>query len=112
MTYPGKTKAVALLMQWQVQHHKLEKLMDGVRESIGLDIEGPMVDTVWKLFDAYTEALAHQVGDHGRWLHWFHGDNDMGGSGHEAGYDGQLKPIKTLGDLYDLIVESRGRAAT
>lgn len=110
MTYPDKKTTLALLANWAAHHDKLDKMMDGVKSSIGLDPNGPLFDSVWSLFDSYTNALAAQIGDHGDWLPWFYMENDMGAKGHAAGYDGKPRKIKTLADLYRLIAESRKRA--
>lgn len=110
MTYPDKENTLALLGDWQAHHAAVEKLMDGITSSIGLDIDGPMFDTVWKLFAAYTGAMAVDVGDHGEWLEWYRAENEMGAKALAAGYDGVRNPVKTLDDLFDLIAESRKRA--
>lgn len=109
MTYPDRNNTLALLGDWKAHHDAVEKMMDGIKTSIGLDPSGPMFDTVWKLFDAYTASLAAEVGDFGGWMVWYQAENDMGMRGHEAGYDGKLRKIKTLAHLYGLIEESRKR---
>ena len=111
MKYPDKSNTLALLGDWEKHHSAVEKLMDGIKTSMGLDPNGPMFDTVWKLFDAYTGSLAVEVGDFGGWLTWFYAENDMGARRMAAGYDGKAKPIKTLAHLYGLIAESRKREA-
>lgn len=107
MTYPDKENTLSLLGDWQVHHAAVEKLMDGIRTGMGLDINGPMFETVWKLFDAYTGALAVEVGDSSGWLEWFWSENEMGAKAMAAGYDKRLKPIKSLQDLWRLIEEDR-----
>ena len=109
MTYPNKKTTLDLLANWAAHHDKIDKMMDGIKASIGLDPNGPLFDTVWRLFDGYTTALAAQIGDDGDWLPWFYMENSMGSKGHEAGYDGKPRKIKTLADLYWLIAESRKR---
>lgn len=108
--YPDKEHSLALLKDWKAHHEAVEKLMDGIKVSMGLEPNGPLFDTVWKLFDAYTSTLSVELGDFsGEWLPWFCNENDMGRKGMEAGYDGKFKPIKTLAHLYGLIVEERKR---
>jgi hypothetical protein len=109
MTHPDRENTLVLLGEWQAHAAAIEKMMTGIKTSIGLDIDGPLFDTVWKLFDAYTSALAVEVGDFGQWLEWYSAENEMGARGMEAGYDGQTSPIKTLADLYELIDHSRNR---
>lgn len=110
MIYPDKKTTLVLLAEWVAHHDKIDKMMDGIKASIGLDPSGPLFDSVWSLFDGYTNALAAQIGDDGDWLPWFYMENDMGAKGMAAGYDGKLHKIKSLADLYRLIAESRKRA--
>ena len=109
MNYPDKENTLALLSDWAKHCAAVEALMAGVESSIGLDPNGPMFDTVWKLFDAYTGTLSVEVGDFCGWLEWYQADNDMGAGKKEAGYDGQLIAIASLEDLYLLIEISRER---
>lgn len=110
MSYPDRENTLSMLGDWQAHHAAVEKLMDGIRTSLGMDIDGPMFNTVWKMFDAYTGAIAVEMGDSGGWLEWFFSENDMGAKALAAGYDGDLNPIKTLDDLWRLIEEGRKRA--
>ena len=109
MNHPDRKNTLALLGDWQAHHAAIEKLMDGIKNSIGLDPNGPMFDTVWKLFDAYTNSLSAEVGDFGGFLEWFAFENDMGAKAMAAGYDGVLTPVQTLDSLFLLIEESRNR---
>ena len=43
------------------------------------------------------------------WIDWFIYENDMGKKGHEAGFDGVLKSIKTVEQLVELIIEGMNR---
>jgi hypothetical protein len=109
MNHPDREDTLVLLGEWQAHAAAVEKMMTGIKTSIGLEIGGPLFDTVWGIFNAYTSALAVEVGDLGQWLEWYSAENEMGARGMEAGYDGQTTPIKTLDDLYELIAESRKR---
>jgi hypothetical protein len=109
MKHPDREDTLALLGEWAKHHAAVEDLMDGVESSIGLDPNGPMFETVWKLFDAYTATLSVEIGDFDGWLEWHRADNDMGAGKKTAGYDGQLIAIASLEDLYLLIEISRER---
>lgn len=109
MEYPNRENTLSLLTDWQAHHAAVTKLMDGMDAIMGLDIGGPMFDTVWGLFDAYTSTLSVEVGDFDGWLEWHADENHMGKDGKEAGYDKKLRKIKTLTNLYGLIEESRKR---
>lgn len=109
MTYPDRENTLTLLKDWRDHHTRAERLMEGVKISIGLDPNGPMFETVWRLFAAYTDTLSVEIGDFCGWLEWFYLENEMGEKCMAAGYDGKVKPIKTLEHLYGLIAESRKR---
>jgi len=108
--YPDKKNTLSLLADWQAHAEAIDKMMDGITTSIGLDSNGPMCNTVWTLFNAYTQTLAMEVGDFGGWLEWHQAENEMGAKGVVTGYDGN-HAVQTLDDLYRLIEESRKRAA-
>ena len=109
--YPDKASTIARLTEWKNHRNAIDRLFVGVEKSIGLQVEGPLHNTVWELFDAYTTVLADQVGDFGDWLNWYMNENDMGKKAMAAGYDGHSQPVETLNHLHRLIVESRKREA-
>lgn len=110
-SYPDKENTATLLGEWVRHHEAIEQMLFRIKTSIGLDPEGPMFETVWKLFDAYTGTLAVEVGDFYGWMEWYQVENDMGAKGSQAGFDGKLSKIETPADLYELIAESRKRDA-
>ena len=109
MSHPDRQNTMALLTDWHHHHEAVEKMMDGIKASIGLDPNGPLFYTVWNMFDAYTGALAVEVGDFGGWLDWYYIENDMGKKAMTAGYNENTNPVKTLCDLCELILEARKR---
>lgn len=68
MNHPDRENTLALLTDWKKHHVAVEKLMDGAAAYIGIEPEGPMHDTVWSLFNAYTDTLAVEIGDYFEWL--------------------------------------------
>lgn len=110
MTYPDRENTLALLTDWQAHHAAVEKLMDGMTASpVGLDPNSALFLTVWNLFDAYTSTLSVEVGDYDGWLEWYQSETGMGERPSKAGYDGKLRKIKTLANLFWLLEESRKR---
>ena len=108
--YPDRENTLTLLTEWQRHHAAIEKMMDGIKQHMGLDPDGVMFVTVWALFDSYTNTLAVEIGDFDGWLDWYHYEAEMGKeSMAAAGFDGKTKRIKTLAQLYGLIAESRKR---
>jgi len=109
MTYPTKPEALALLKKWKADHDRAKKMLDDIKAVIGLYEKSPLSDSVWFMFLGFTESLGLLLGDKSSWLIWFYIENDMGREGRHAGYDGKTKPIKTVNQLYALIVKERKR---
>lgn len=109
MSYPNKAETLQILNDWHYQHDRITELMDGMGKSIGLLPEGPLFETVWGMFDAYTKSISELVGDKGDWLAWYYLENDMGARGMSAGYNGKTSLIKSKVHLWKLIEQSRGR---
>ena len=108
-TYPDQAATLQILGQWQAQHDRVTSLMHGVNTALGLLPEGPLFETVWGLWSQYTQTIAVLISDGGDWLEWYFLENDMGDKGMQAGYDGTMRDIDTLEDLYWLIAQSRAR---
>lgn len=108
MTYPTKPKALDMLTEWSIQHKRLSNLDAQLKTIFGRATEGEHFDCVWKIFDAYTDALSLALGDTGEWLGWYAGENDMGANAMQAGYHSKLRKVKNVRDLLWLI--ERGRA--
>lgn len=107
--YPDKENTMALLGDWQKHHTAVQKLMHGVEATIGIDPYGPMHETVWGLFDAYTFAIAVEVGDYFEWLEWYISETDMGKRGKAIPVNGKPRRIKTLAQLCAVIIDERKR---
>ena len=93
--------------------HKINKLLtvkseiDSVygklKEVTGLSPESRLAEALYLPFNMYLKCLSELIGDKGESLEWFVWENDCGESGLSAGCDKDLKPIKTVDDLIDLI---------
>lgn len=96
-----------------------KKAFEAVTSAMGLQVESPLNEAFYSLFHAAVIAIEHaatgeapikdEVGYEG-WLEWFIYENDCGERGHEAGYDGNMKQIRTVDDLLDLMEEGVRRA--
>ena len=105
--YPDREATIALLTDWQKHHAAMDRLFKGFAMYIGLEVEGPMFETVYGLFDAYTGTLAVEVGDFGEWLNWYCSETDMGKRSKAVEIHGKTRRIKTLAQLCTLIIQSR-----
>jgi hypothetical protein len=112
MIYPNKKETMLRLEQWKQQHDDLNAVFSAMKPSLGCLANSPLFDSVCNMSGAYTKVLAELLGAHGwpdDWLTWYAYENDMGAKGYDAGYDGKLKKIKNLHDLYWLIEQGRAR---
>jgi hypothetical protein len=57
------------------------------------------------LMALYIELIAELIGVKSDWISWYVWENDFGEKGMSAGYDGKLKPITNLKELYELITD-------
>jgi hypothetical protein len=110
MTITTLTRAekLDLLQDWFNHYTRSDVLCKQIAALFGSMLESKAYETIWQGFDAHTNAVRMLLGDvptepTDPWLHWFCYENNMGSRGHEAGYHGNLKPIKTLEDLLFLI---------
>lgn len=101
-----KKEKMKELERWFSHFQALQSFMDDMRELFGIMTEGRFENTVWGVFNDYTNLVSDKVGDdHHEWLDWFLWDNEAGKRAFEAQAASWTKPrpIKTLSDLYDVI---------
>lgn len=77
------------------------------RSLIPLTVELPSITIADELEEAFIRVVSELAGDRNNWIDWYIYENDFGKKKHEAGYDGNRKPIKTTRQLLDLINEGR-----
>ncbi len=98
-----------LLKTWAERHAALSAQMGALAAICGGTFDGPLFDAVWLTWDAYTEQLAHRIGDTADWLQWYCSENDMGRKGLRVIWDAGTKGIKvrTLRHLATVITVAR-----
>ena len=85
-------------------HDAAHAQMDALKLALDPNPGCPLYTAVFELIDVAILAAASAIGDSaGEWLDWFVHDNDCGRKAYEAGYNDNLKPIRTVEDLLDLI---------
>ena len=72
---------------------RMNVAFDGLNEHLQV-VDTDVYNSSWLVAEALIDEL-----DVAGWMSWFILENDYGASALEAGYGGNLKPIKTVDDL-------------
>lgn len=97
-----KKEKMMLLREWQRTIQNSKKSVDLLATAVGTKY-GPLQHSVFTLQAVYTRAISMLLGCSGEWLEWYAVENEMGAKGLVAGFDGDLKPVRNLSDLLNLI---------
>lgn len=97
----------AHLYDWATERERIDNILKPFEALSGTLADAPLVETLDNVFMAYTLVLSELLET--THLDWFWLENGMGRDGHEAGYDDDIRPIKTLDDLAWLIEEGNKR---
>lgn len=90
------------LQVWEQVTKAVDKQLGDFEKLFGV-AESLFTDAVCQMMYEYTEAVAKNVGDDSDWLNWYQFENGMGKKCLSAGYDDDMREIKTLEDLLWLI---------
>ena len=72
--------------------------------AVGMSPEAPILEALWAATEGLTRAVEMRLGIASPgWLDWYATETDMGSKGLEAGYDGDIRPIRTMEDLAWLV---------
>ena len=83
--------------EWQTQYEALQALTR-------CGPEAPIALAMGRMWDAYTNAVAREVGDENDWLEWYCWENDMGAKGLEAqSTSGKTIKVRTVAHLARVI---------
>lgn len=96
---------LAMLNEWQRKCQTLEIQQAALVKALHVDPGAPLLEAGYDVVNAYTRAMSALIGDTAEWLEWFAMENSYGRKGHEAGFEGRMRPIRTLSNLLDLIEE-------
>lgn len=96
------------IYRWETERLAMEAQVKALEAISGKNPDAPVLLCLFGLFTAYTEALAELL-DAGDWLSWYWIENDSGAKGHAAGYDDDLRKIRTLDDLCWLVEMARAQ---
>lgn len=99
MTTKQKIKLVTELVH---HHKKLENLSDSISNIFGT-CDGKLYDTVYNMFDAYTDAVSDAIGDDFEYVQWYIFENECGKRGLICSFGKKDCHIKTVSDLIEFI---------
>ena len=99
------TEIATLLQPWLDSYLELERQFAVLESVLGRRDDCPLENAAYLVHDAYTAALAREVGDEGDWLSWYLYENDAGKKGLTAAAPKwrELRPITSLRRLAKLI---------
>lgn len=96
------------LEQWAADYAAVGAQLEALRNVVG-GVESPLSDAIWRMQDAYTAAVAVNVGDQGEWLAWYQTECRLGAQAMEARpcEGAKWRKVKTLQQLAQVIWEAR-----
>lgn len=100
-----RQEKLALLDEWKRKCQALDVQHTTLIKTLHVEVGSPLLEAGYDVVNAYTRAMSALIGDTAEWLEWFAMENHYGRNGHEAGFEGRMRPIRTLGNLLDLIEE-------
>ena len=99
-----RKQKIHLLDDLIAAHDAVHAQLDELKHTLDPYPDCPLYNAIFGLLNVAIMATAEAIGGSaGEWLDWFVHDNDCGRKAYEAGYEGRLKPIRTVEDLLDLI---------
>lgn len=84
-------------------HDAAHAQMAALKRVLDPDPGCPWYDAAFGMLNVAIKATAAAIGDKYDWIDWYVIENDCGRKGQEAGYTDNIKPIRTVEDLLDLI---------
>jgi hypothetical protein len=101
---------IDLIQELRETIEQLDEARDDLDRVVGGNPEGQIYQAIARAVDLAIDCVAVAVGDtkEDGWLDWFVYDNSWGEKGYEAGLIGDLRPVRTIADIVDLIEKSKG----
>lgn len=92
-----------ILAEWEKVIKKSDATIDDLQKTIGIDVDGPLIESIHQLQTAYTKQAGIIVDDQASWLEWYWMENQFGQRGHKVekpkGKKSESREIRTLADL-------------
>ena len=73
-----RAEVLAILRPWHERTVQLQRQWDAFEAATGARTDHPFGDSIWLMHEAYTKAIAAQIGDDGEWLSWWHYECNLG----------------------------------
>ena len=99
-----------ILQRWADAITAADQALAALQLSAGSQPEAPLPQAIFDLQGLADEWAAERVGTAAEWFDWYRLENDMGARAHEAGWDGDMRTIRTLEDFAALLEEDVRRA--
>ena len=80
------------------EYKDLDDACIAARKAGCLEIEGRLQNCIWSMVETVISFF-----DPEGWIMWYILENEYGAKGYDAGYKGDMKPIKTPEDLFQII---------
>lgn len=109
MTTEAKWACIEQQQKWQYVEMQL-KMLQSCNETYEkalqfMDVNSPLMNAIFEVEENFLETLEYYLGINDNWLRWFVYDNDFGKNGLLVENGDDLKPIKTLSDLREVLVQ-------
>jgi hypothetical protein len=98
-----------ILEQFLSDYRAVNAAYEAARDVLGVAVDGPLFNPVFRAMDSYLQMTAAAVGDECGSLEWFVHDNDMGRGNLTAGTRDDMREIKTAEELLWLIGFTNGK---
>ncbi len=89
-----RSDVLAILRPWHERTVELQRQWDALEALTGIRADHPFANSIWLMHEAYTLAIAAQVGDDGGWLSWWHYECELGKTPKEASRKPGAKPMR------------------
>ena len=100
-----------LLQAWHDAGRELHARVDQLSGIAGHVSDSPLGNAIWTVWNAYSEQLAHRIGDTGDWLAWWEDQTHMGAKPGEVHIRCRGRSVRiqvdSLARLAAIIVETR-----
>ena len=103
----NKSEVKEKIISFLEKYEKIEAVYESLKENVGIDPESKLFEALYIMVNPVISYLEKELGDKHQTIDWFVWENDVGKKGLEAKAKSwkKLRPIKTVDDLVDLIMD-------